>query len=287
VTESALSATLWEGHPVAYWQQDWHVPALHVFTVVGSTNDVARTLAAQDAAAGTIVLAERQTAGRGRHGRRWLAPEASSLLLSCLLRPHAESDAVPGTIPLRVGLAAAVAIETATGVHVALKWPNDLVRPGAGKLGGVLCEAATTGDDHWSVVAGIGINVRPREWPAELRGIATSLDEAAGVPTDRARLAGALVDGLRPLFTAPFDLLSAGELAAFRVRDALADNTVIVEEVAGTSETRSARQRTGTSAGIAPDGALLLRTDSGIERITTGTVRVSHEPGPRSTPTYP
>jgi BirA family biotin operon repressor/biotin-[acetyl-CoA-carboxylase] ligase len=285
VTEPALPATVWEGQPIAYWQQHWRVPALHVFTVVGSTNDVARALAAQEAAAGTIVLAERQTAGRGQHGRRWLAPAASSLLLSCLLRPHAESDAVPGTIPLRVGLAAAVAIETATGMHVALKWPNDLVRPAVGKLGGILCEAGTTGD-RWSVVAGIGINVREREWPAELRGSATSLDEAAGVATDRARLAGVLIEALRPLFTAPFDLLSAGELAAFREHDALVGNTVIVEEFAGATDARSPRQRTGTSAGIAPDGALLLRTDSGIERITTGTVR-SAEDGQRSTPTYP
>ena len=283
MSDAASPATLWEGRDVGYWVEHWDIPALHVFTVVGSTNDVARTLATEGAPAGTIVLAEQQTAGRGRFGRRWQAPAASSLLLSCLLRPRADGDAVPATIPLRVGLAAALAIEAATGTYATLKWPNDLVLPGAGKLAGILCEAITTGN-HWSVVAGVGINVRSRDWPPELRGQATSLDDVAGVTTDRAHLAGALIARLRPLFTAPLSLLSASELDAFRARDALAGRNVVVEDEAmGKAAAHGSAQHSGVSAGIAPDGALLIRTAATIERVTTGTVRIADEHGRRST----
>jgi BirA family biotin operon repressor/biotin-[acetyl-CoA-carboxylase] ligase len=193
VTDAAIPATVWEARSLAYWLEQWRIPELHVFTVIGSTNDIAWARAADGAPAGTVVLAEGQTAGRGRFGRRWDAPPGSSVLLSCVLRPRSAHDAVPGTIPLRVGMAAAAAIETVTNAQIALKWPNDLFVPGAGKLGGILCEAVMTGYS-WSVVAGVGINLREREWPPELRGAATSLDAVSGVATDRAALVGALVD---------------------------------------------------------------------------------------------
>jgi BirA family transcriptional regulator, biotin operon repressor / biotin---[acetyl-CoA-carboxylase] ligase len=292
VTNDALPATLWEGRSVSYWLEQWRVPDLHVFGRTGSTNDVARALATGGAPAGGIVLAELQTAGRGRFGRRWEAAPGSSLLLSCLLRPRSLRDAVPGTIPLRVGLAAAAAIGAVTGTHVALKWPNDIVLAGAGKLGGILCEAVAAGNS-WSVVAGIGINLRQRsdDWPPELRGMATSLDVATGATTDRAQLATALIERLRPLFTAPLAPLSAAELDAFSSRDALAGRAIVVDEEGKGSSlpgASAAGQRAGISAGIAPDGALLLRTTGGIERMTTGTVRICHEPGQRSdATTYP
>jgi BirA family transcriptional regulator, biotin operon repressor / biotin---[acetyl-CoA-carboxylase] ligase len=288
VTLDALPATLWEGRAIAHWRAQWRVPELRVFDRIDSTNDVVRALAAAGAPAGSVVLAEVQTAGRGRFGRRWQAAAGSSLLLSVLLRPHARVGDVPGTIPLRTGLAAADAIEVAIGVRISLKWPNDLVIDGAGKLGGVLCEAVTAGDT-WSIVAGIGINVRQRrdDWPPELRDSAISLDAASGAATDRAQLAAALIDHLRPLFATPLAPLSAAELERFRSRDVLAGRTVVVEDEGAGKIGPSAAgvtpsHRVGTSVGIAPDGALLLRTSSGTERITTGTVRIACEPGQRS-----
>jgi BirA family transcriptional regulator, biotin operon repressor / biotin---[acetyl-CoA-carboxylase] ligase len=292
VTHDASPAALWQGRSVARWLEQWRIPELRVYDRVGSTNDVARERAAGGAHAGTVVLAELQTAGRGRFGRRWEAAPGAALLLSCLLRPRNAGDAVPGTTPLRVGIAVAAAIESVTGTRVSLKWPNDIVLSGAGKVGGILCEAVTTGD-KWCVVVGIGINVRQDAWPRELDGSATSLDVASGVATDRARLAGALIDRLRPLFTAPLAPLDDAELDAFRSRDALAGKLVIADEEGASKGgsmggTAAGRRHCGTGDGIAPDGALLLRTDRGTVRITTGTVRIVHEPGERSTMTaYP
>jgi BirA family transcriptional regulator, biotin operon repressor / biotin---[acetyl-CoA-carboxylase] ligase len=284
VKQATPPAAQWEGRPVAFWRERWHVPELLVFERAGSTNDIVRDLAATAAPAGTTVIADLQTAGRGRFGRRWEAPAASSLLLSCLLRPAVGSDVAPGTVPLRVGLAAAQAVQTITGLHAALKWPNDIVAPGGGKLGGVLCEAVTTGTS-WCVVAGIGINVRQSEydWPLALRGLATSLDAVTGARVDRAALAAALLDRLRPLFEAPATCLTRAELDAFADRDVLNGEEIVVIA----DEERAETPMCGVAAGIAPDGALVLRTAGGEERITSGTIRLADDHRQRTDPEYP
>lgn len=287
MTLAATPATSWEGRPVAAWRQLWRVPELHVFPSVGSTNDIARQAAERGAPAGTVVIADVQTAGRGQAGRRWVAAPADGLLLSMVFRPApppATSDSgrdflVPGTAPLRVGLAAAAAIDTLTGSPTGLKWPNDLFHRRHGKLGGILCEAFSTGDE-WVVVAGIGINVRtPRDgWPAELP-TAAALDEVAGRPLDRPDLATPLLARLLPIATQPLRPLDATELAAFARRDVLRGRTVIhSRDVAGS------RLR-GTAAGVDADGALLIEVGNTMHRVTSGSVRpvATAEPAADST----
>jgi BirA family transcriptional regulator, biotin operon repressor / biotin---[acetyl-CoA-carboxylase] ligase len=268
VTSDPVLASRWEGHPPHEWRARWRVPELEIHEAIGSTNDRARGRAAAGSAAGTLIMAEHQTAGRGRLGRRWQAPPSSSLLMSFLLRPAApaEGTVTPGVAPLRIGLAVANAIADVTGVECALKWPNDLVVTGRGKLAGILCEAVMSSERDAYVVAGIGINVRQRadDWPETLRGHATSVDACAGHASDRAALAGAIVDAVRPLFDAPLRPLSTDERDVFARRDALRGQTVIIDGDA-----------TGVVRGVDADGALVVETADGLHRLTNASPRVA------------
>jgi BirA family transcriptional regulator, biotin operon repressor / biotin---[acetyl-CoA-carboxylase] ligase len=267
---ATVPAALWEGEPASRWQSQWGLPAVAIFDEISSTNDHARAAAAAGAAAGFLVMAEYQTAGRGRFGRAWQAPAGSSLLMSFLLRPAVVEGSAPGTAPLRVGMAVARAIQHATGVRSDIKWPNDLVVAGEGKVAGVLCEAISAGDDGLVIIAGIGINVsqRARDWPPELRSAATSLQQCAGRPLSRPDIMGAVADAMRPLFVSPLLPLSGDELAAFRRRDALRGRRIVVDQ----------QEDVVTARGIDGDGALLVDGPDGTRRITTATLRLVNHP---------
>lgn len=182
-----------------------------------STNDDAMALARDGAPEGAVVLAEHQSAGRGRRQRRWMAPPGSGLLVSVLLRPPVE---LAGCVGMLAGVAMAEAVETVAGVTAGLKWPNDLVWGGSPerKLAGILCEAdwppGSTASGGWrrpypservAVVAGVGLNV---SWPAggdddgtddvpvEVTDTATSLLQVGGRPVDRVDLLVAFLDHL-------------------------------------------------------------------------------------------
>ena len=168
---------------------------------VGSTNDEVAARARAGAPGGVVVVADRQTAGRGRRGRTWDAPAGSSLLVSVLLRPPAPA---PHQAVMAAGLAAVDACHSTSGARPSLKWPNDLVVDGRGKLAGILAEAAGDG-----VVVGLGLNV---DWgPAPLPPGATSLAAMAGSGdgVDWATLLVAYLVGLEARCRqSPFDLLA-------------------------------------------------------------------------------
>lgn len=151
---------------------------------VGSTNDVARQLAEDHAPEGTLVIAEEQTAGRGRLGRTWESPAGVSLMQSILFRPTIEAGQA-NRLVMAVGLAAAEGCEAVAGVPIDVKWPNDL-QIADRKVAGILPESALVEDQLAWVVVGIGINVN-QEFPAghPLGGRATSLRMAAGREIDR------------------------------------------------------------------------------------------------------
>jgi BirA family transcriptional regulator, biotin operon repressor / biotin---[acetyl-CoA-carboxylase] ligase len=257
----------WEAKPVEFWQASWALPDLEIHDVLPSTNDRARLRAAGGAPAGTLVLAEHQTAGRGRLGREWHAAPGSSLLLSFILRPLPAPVAAPGTAPIRVGLAVARAVDRATGVRCRIKWPNDLLAPDGRKLAGVLCEATSAGDDHLVIVTGVGLNVRDQGyvWPADVRAAATSLEASAGRTVDRPALLGDIVAAVRPLFTAPLLPLGPDELAEFAARDALRDRSVRMDGVDVPVIVR----------GMDADAALLVEQHGSIRRITNATLRLA------------
>lgn len=176
---------------------------LHLLNETTSTNGVALMLAQEGAEHGTVVAAEKQTAGRGRLGRHWHSPAGENLYCSVILRANRSEAGWRGLcwIPLISAVAAARAVEAVSGLTPALKWPNDLLL-GERKLGGVLCEssglAPSAFDQHGFVIVGIGINVNtPRAaFPEDLRDIATSLASETGRRHDRAALLAALLNAM-------------------------------------------------------------------------------------------
>jgi BirA family biotin operon repressor/biotin-[acetyl-CoA-carboxylase] ligase len=162
----------------------------------GSTNADLLALARDGAADGTVLVADHQSAGRGRADRVWTAPPASSLLLSVLLRPE---PAVAPFVAMAMGIAAVDAVITTTAVVPRLKWPNDLVWPGVGndsdrKLGGILAEADWSDPEGPAVVVGLGLNVNwPRVFPEDLLATATSVNHVAGHDIDREQLLVAIL----------------------------------------------------------------------------------------------
>ena len=217
---------------------------------VGSTNDEVRVLAQAGAPDGTILLAERQTAGRGRRGAAWFSPAGESLAFSILVRPE-EPKALWPRLALAAGLAVAEAVES-FGLQAEIKWPND-VWIGHRKVAGILVEA---GLDF--AVIGIGLNVNTTKFPPEVSEIATSLRIAASRSFSRAEVLGAVVRkfaGRRRRIGDDFDAL----ISAVRVRCVLTGKRVILTTGTG--------PRTGIVEGIADGGELLLRTELGLERL--------------------
>ena len=267
MTAAPVAATTWEGSSPRDWQRLWRLPLLRILDETVSSNDDARELASAGAPAGTVVIAEHQSAGRGREGRAWDADPGQSLLLSVVLRPADPASAAPGPTPIRVGLAVCSAIERCSDLAPLLKWSNDVLAPDGRKLAGVLCEAAT-GSGSSFVVAGIGINVHQTDdrWPPRLAPLATSVRAATGRVPDRAAIAGALLDRLRP-FLLQGPELRPDELQEFDRRDALHGCAVRIDGAPA-----------GIADGIRPDGALLVRTPSGHRAFRSGTVRVEGEP---------
>jgi BirA family biotin operon repressor/biotin-[acetyl-CoA-carboxylase] ligase len=150
---------------------------------VASTNTLARELAEQGAPEGTLVIAEEQTAGRGRLGRRWLAPRGSSVLISLIFRPQLPPAKAPQLVML-CGLAVRQAIREMTGLPAQLKWPNDVLI-GRRKVGGILAETSSLGHSLQYAVVGIGLNVNldPQALPAHFG--ATSIAHELGRPLTR------------------------------------------------------------------------------------------------------
>jgi BirA family transcriptional regulator, biotin operon repressor / biotin---[acetyl-CoA-carboxylase] ligase len=217
-------------------------PRLHLRSI-GSTNQRARELAAGGAPHGTLVTADEQTAGRGRQGRRWVAPPGRALLMSLVLRQW------PRLLPLAAGVA--VAEECGPGAFI--KWPNDVLVEG-GKVAGILAEGRPR--EGW-IVVGVGFNVavRTEELPAEIRTVAAGL----GRPPELLEPSlASLLDRLERWLTA-----SARDiLGAVRSRDALAGREVRWE---GGS---------GVAAGIDPEGRLLVDTAVGRRALAAGEVHL-------------
>lgn len=246
----------------------------------GSTNADAMALARAGEPEGIVVVADHQSAGRGRAGRTWEAPPGASLLMSVLLRPPA---GVMDLSTMAMAVAAAEALESIGGFAPQLKWPNDLVWPGDGssddrKLAGVLAEAdwpagSTTDagfrhpnpDERVVVVVGIGINVSwPSEVPGDLAEIAVACNHITPTPIDREDLLVAVLRRLDVHCTLLFGGDRAPLLAAWRTRSATLGRRVRVD--LGTHEVE------GIAADITPEGHLVVETSDGPREIVAGDV---------------
>jgi BirA family biotin operon repressor/biotin-[acetyl-CoA-carboxylase] ligase len=215
------------------------------FRRTGSTNTVARELAAAGAPHGTVVTADEQTAGRGRQGRTWTAPPGAALLYSAVLRPLEPRHSL---LPLTVALAVCETAERLRpGIECKVKWPNDVHLDGR-KLAGILIESRP--QDGWAVI-GVGLNltIAPEDFPPELRTRATSLFP----PVDPADARPALSDALQHWLAADEETV----LAAWRERDTLLGREVSWE------------QGSGIAAGVDERGYLVVRVADG-ERVALG-----------------
>jgi BirA family transcriptional regulator, biotin operon repressor / biotin---[acetyl-CoA-carboxylase] ligase len=245
---------------------------------ISSTNDVAARLADAGAAEGTWVVADEQTAGRGRRGRTWVSPPGAGLYVSVIFRPLSAAgpdDRLTPLLTLMAGVAAAQGVRAATGLAPSLKWPNDLVIEPPGersgfsrfrKLAGILAEASATGGELQSVVIGIGINLTNAAYSPEVDARATSIERELGRPVERAvvliGVLAALASWRRALGEGrQHELLDAWRVLApssrgRRVRWMAAPDRVI----------------SGITQGIDDTGALLVKTDASVERIISGDV---------------
>jgi BirA family biotin operon repressor/biotin-[acetyl-CoA-carboxylase] ligase len=242
------------GRPLLWYEQ------------VGSTNDLIKERARAGAAEGLVVLADAQTAGRGRRGRGWAAPPRSSLLMSLLLRPAWLPATDAFTLTMLAGVALCEAVVEVAPLHAALKWPNDLLLPAAPRVAqathksaGILSEIELEGDQIALVVIGMGINVN---WSPEgivdgrdLTQVATSLSAAAGHPIDRLALLRALLIRLDTRYQA----LRRGQreelFSAWRSRLAALGQRVSVQLPHG--------ELRGVAEDVEPSGALRVRDEQG------------------------
>jgi BirA family transcriptional regulator, biotin operon repressor / biotin---[acetyl-CoA-carboxylase] ligase len=227
-------------------QSIWHV--VEVVAETGSTNADVAAMAKAGAAEGLVVVAERQSAGRGRLGRTWESPVGAGLIVSVLLRPRVPT-ARYGWLPLLAGVAIAAAVSRLTGLDARLKWPNDLLLDGR-KCCGILAEA----DPDGAVVLGFGLNVTLRE--DELpRADATSLALAGSPVLDRQALLAAILEELADWYTrwqaAGGDPEVSGLRAAYQGICATIGRTVTVS-------LPGAEPLVGVASGVDGDGRLIV-----------------------------
>lgn len=229
---------------------------------IASTNDVAAQLAERGAAEFTVVAADAQTAGRGRHGRVWASPAGAGLYVSIVLRPPAY---VSPLLTLAAGVALSEGIVAATGLDTHVKWPND-VYVNDRKLAGILAEAGSSAGGVPHVVIGCGINVTPAAYPPDVAMRATSIEIELGRPVDRGLVLAECLAALAARYADLNGRRSADVLRAWRGRAARTFGRRIEWD-------GSDAVRVGIAEDVDDTGALLVRTDSGVERLISGEIR--------------
>lgn len=258
----------WDGSTAAELRERWQREGVFAFGSVTSTNDEARKLAEGDAPSGTIVVADEQTAGRGRGGRSWSSPPGAGLYLSMVFRPDTLGEA---PVTVLAGLGVVRALDAALpGLDPRVKWPNDLYADGL-KFGGILAEAAWAGAKLKYLVVGTGLNVRPlgKGISQRIARRATSIDEVLETTVPLVDVADAVVSGLSSHLEAGRPQLAGRDLADLDRYDGMRDRRGVLTLPGG-------EELPGTCVGIAPDGALLFRPDRGaLRRVTDGSLTPS------------
>lgn len=238
---------------------------IHRFDSLDSTNVRAKAMALEGAPHGTVIIADHQTAGRGRLGRRFHSPAGSGIYMSIILRPECPPTALMH-LTCAVAIAVCDGVEDALGVRPGIKWINDLVSGGK-KLAGILTElhiAPGSGlVDHAIVGIGLNCNQRPEDFPPELRDIACSAAMITGKPVDREVLIRAIIQRIRTI-----DLEQKADIL-HRYRK---DCVTLGKEVA---VIRGDTMRNGTALDVDENGALVVRfSDGHLEAVDSGEVSV-------------
>jgi BirA family biotin operon repressor/biotin-[acetyl-CoA-carboxylase] ligase len=236
-------------------------PKVLRFESLPSTNTELAQRASEGAAEGLTIVADEQTAGRGRLQRAWSSPKGAGLYFSILLRPTIALNYWP-LITLMAALAVGDALREVAGVETDIKWPNDLLS-GERKICGILAEAIDTPAGR-AVILGIGINLTENAFPPELANVATSVAEAMGCAPDREQILAALLDALSrwySRFDEPEQIVDA-----WSNRSSYATGKLV--QVSNGDDVWQ-----GTTCGLEADGALRLRTANGeIKLVRAGDV---------------
>ncbi|MBN2255066.1 MAG: biotin--[acetyl-CoA-carboxylase] ligase [Deltaproteobacteria bacterium] len=239
---------------------------IHHLRETVSTNTFARELASNGAAEGTLVVSETQTGGKGRLGRTWFSPFGEGIYLSFILRP-AVSPAEAPKLTLMTAVALAETLHSGAGLHVSIKWPNDILIGGK-KLAGILTEISTEMDAVDYVVIGLGINVNTVSFPSEIRENATSILIETGKEHSRSSL---MKDFLK-WFEEYYELFQRADiepiLDRWRQFSQIAGRRITVENIGGMTS--------GTALDIDKDGFLMVEDNNGqIHRIYSGDITLN------------
>lgn len=231
---------------------------IHRFETVTSTNDIAKELAADGAAEGTLVVAAEQTKGRGSRGRCWISPLGVNLLASIILRPEIAPDRY-GELAFVAAIAVARAVTDTFGLDCRVKWPND-VRVGGKKVAGILVEAS-----HGAAVVGIGVNVNSTVLPEEISRSATSLTIELNRRIEIDEVLNALRDEMDAVY-AEYSRSGFGPvLSEWSARQDTLGQSVTIET--------GGERITGTATGIDERGGLIVQTPDGlVSTVNTGII---------------
>lgn len=246
--------TKWAGCEVVYLDE------------TDSTNVQARKLAEEGAPHGTLVVADRQHGGKGRLGRSWESPAGEGIWMSLILRPEI-STLSASMLTLVLALAVEKGLRVVAGVDSQIKWPNDLILNGR-KICGILTEMSSSQMDIQYVVAGIGINVSQREFPEELKTIASSLYMETGELFERERVVAAVMEAVEQFYDI---FMATGDMSGLieRYNGRLVNMNQEVCVLAPSGEFR------GISRGITSTGSLIVTMEDGTEReVISGEVSV-------------
>ena len=244
---------------------------LYRFETIETTMTEAAARAEAGAAEGTLILADQQTAGRGRWGRSWVSEPGVGLYFSLVLRPPAGA-ARSTVLTLALGLGVARGIGEACIVSCDIRWPNDVLLNDK-KCCGILVESAAEGASLRYAIAGVGINVNQAAMPGELSDIATSLRIETGREYLREALLEAVLKHCERYYEMFLERGAQPVVEAFSRASSYVRGKKVVVELGGS-------RIYGTSAGLDPGGVLLLeREDGSLEPILAGSVRPWNKPG--------
>ena len=239
-------------------------PKILRFESLPSTNTELARLASEGGEEGLAIVADEQTAGRGRLQRAWSSPKGAGLYFSILLRPEMPTDQWP-LITFMAALAVGDALNEGGGVTTDIKWPNDLLS-GERKICGILAEAIETPSGR-AVIVGIGINLTNAAFPSELSDVATSVSEASGQEPEREAILAALLRALSRWYSLLNEPGGREKIvAAWSSRSSYATGKLV--QVSNGDDLWQ-----GTTCGVEPDGALRLDTGNGeVKLVRAGDV---------------
>ena len=249
-----------------YTNCKWMAKEVVLLEETGSTNVEAAKLAQQGMDHGTVVIADRQTCGKGRRGRSWHTPGNTSIAMSFLLKPQLEAE-YASMLTLVQAMAVAEAVEEVTALKSQIKWPNDILI-NEKKVCGILTEMNLSGNEISSIIIGTGINVNQGSFPEEIREIATSLKNESGKAQCREKLIGALCEKFEQYYE---QFLTTKDLSCiieeYNARLVSVGRSVRVLDPKG--------EYTGEAIGINAQGELQVRQDDGkIINVYAGEVSV-------------